>query len=514
MGWNPYNAFLCSATEADYKAAAQSLISLGLNTVGYNYVNLDCGWQGKARNSAGRFTWDNTTVPSGIPALSTFIHGLGLKFGVYSDAGYYACDFVGGTAHYIGSLNYETSDANSFAEWGADYLKYDNCYAVSPTDFVNFNPSIFLEPHYAAMRDALTATHRPIVFSICNWGVQDPARWPASAVGNSWRIANDIGPPPSWDNLFRIINQLAPIAGFAEVGGWNDLDLLEVGHPELTIAEQQTHFAFWAAVKSPLFISMDLSKASSETLNILKNERIIALNQDPLGKSIVFTRRYTNDHDVWAGPLADGSTVAVIINWQNVSRSLTFNLADVGFSSATALNLITGHPIGKLRESYTSTVGAHGCLVLKLTKGVRATPPSFTFYYAAASSNTLTGTAAQRVVNSTVTVVGNIGNGSTLTINGVDGGRKGGTKTVSLDYINGDVAFYNTACSNCRNVFISVNGGSAVQVQMPISGQSWDILSSGYLVSLPGFKPGKINTIQFSNPTGYAPDFYRAGVSV
>lgn len=123
-------------------------------------------------------------------------------------------------------------------------------------------------------------------------------------------LRNDIGPPPSWDNLFRIINQLAPIAGFAEVGGWNDLDLLEVGHPELTIAEQQTHFAFWAAVKSPVFISMDLSKASSETLNILKNERIIALNQDPLGKSIVFTRRYTNDHDVWAGPLADGSTVA------------------------------------------------------------------------------------------------------------------------------------------------------------------------------------------------------------
>lgn len=125
----------------------------------------------------------------------------------------------------------------------------------------------------------------------------------------------------------------------------------------------------------------------------------------------------------------------------------------------------------KFYISYTSTVGAHGCLVLKLTKGVRATPPSFTFYYAAASSNTLTGTAAQRVVNSTVTVVGNIGNGSTLTINGVDGGKKGGTKTVSLDYINGDVAFYNTACSNCRNVFISVNGGSAVQVQMPISGQ-------------------------------------------
>ncbi|KAJ7617461.1 glycoside hydrolase family 27 protein [Mycena polygramma] len=510
MGYNPYNAFLCSTTEAQYHAAAQSLVSLGLPALGYNYFNIDCGWQSTARDSAGKITWDPKILPAGVPALGSFVHNLGLKFGVYSDGGVFACDFVGGTAHYVGSLGHETSDAATFASWGADYLKYDNCYAVNSTDFVDDNPPI--SPHYTTMRDALNATGRPILFSACEWGVQDPARWPASAVANSWRISNDIGPPASWDNLFRIINQVVPITQFAGPGGWNDLDMLEVGNSGLTADEQQTHFAFWAAVKSPLIISTDLTKASSQTLNILKNTRIIALNQDSLGKSISFKRRYTNDHDVWSGPLADGSTVAVVINWQTASRSLTFNLADVGFSSATATDLITGTSLGKLTTSYTATVAAHGSMVLKLTGGVAAASPSFTYY--AATSGSLAGGAAPRAVNSSVTVVGFVGNGGTLTLSGVDGGTAGGTKLLAFDYINGDVTFSNTACSNCRNTFVSVNGGAAVQVQMPLSAQSWDILLSGYLVSLPGFKAGKTNTITLANPSAFTPDFYRVGVAV
>ncbi|KAJ7464702.1 glycoside hydrolase family 27 protein [Mycena galericulata] len=512
MGWNPYNAFLCSTTEAQYHTAAQSLISLGLSALGYNYFNIDCGWQGTVRSSTGDITWNTTILPSGVSALGTFVHNLGLKFGVYSDGGVFACDFVGGTAHYIGSLGHETSDADTFASWGADYLKYDNCYAVNSTDFVDDNPPISIEPHYVTMENALAATGRPILFSACEWGVQDPARWPASAVANSWRIANDIGPPPSWDNLFRIINQLVPITQFAGPGGFNDLDLLEVGNSGLTANEQQTHFAFWAAAKSPLLISTDLTVVSAQALSVLKNTRLIALNQDSLGKSISFKRRYTNDHDVWSGPLADGSTVAVVINWENATRSLTFELTDVGFSSATATDLITGTALGKLTTSYTSTVPAHGAVVLKLTSGVLAPSPTFTYY--PATSGTLAGGAATRIVNSTVTVVGFVGNGGTLTFTGVDGGTAGGTKLLSFDYINGDVTFSNTACSNCRNLFVSVNGGAAVQVQMPLSAQSWDILFSGYLVSLPGFTAGKTNTVTLSNPSAFAPDFYRMGVAV
>uniref|UniRef100_A0A8H8CHG9 Alpha-galactosidase n=1 Tax=Psilocybe cubensis TaxID=181762 RepID=A0A8H8CHG9_PSICU len=485
MGWNPYNAFFCTTTEAQYKSAAQSLINLGLSTLGYKYVNLDCGWQGKTRNATGGFTWDTTQIPDGIPALASFIHNLGLKFGVYSDGGVFACDAVGGTAHYLGSLGHETSDALTFASWGADYLKASKAFGH------------------------LTSTAAIEQFNVR----EDPARWPASDVGNSWRISNDIGPPASWDNLFRIINQLVPISQFARPGAWNDLDMLEVGNSGLTAAEQQTHFAFWAAAKSPLIISTDLTNPSSQTLGILKNTRLIAVNQDPLGASIKFMRRYTNDHDVWAGPLADGSTVAIVINWQNASRSLTFNLADAGFSSASATDLITGASLGQLTGSFTATVAAHGSMALKLSNGVRAPAPQFTFYAAAASTNTLAGGASTRVVNGSTTVVGFVGEGGTLTFNNVDGGASGGTKLLSFDYINGDVTFNNNACSNCRNAFVSVNGGTPVQAQMPISAQSWDILFQGYLLSMPGFKPGKVNTVQISNPSAFAPDFFRLGVA-
>ncbi|KAF8576670.1 carbohydrate-binding module family 35 protein [Ramaria rubella] len=510
LGFNGYNPFSCEGTETTNKAAAQSLISLGLAEVGYNRLNLDCGWQAINRNPNGTFAWNTTRYPSGIPSLANFVHRLGLEFGLYSDAGFFACDDVGGTAHFIGSLGFEQSDAETFASWGADYLKYDNCYAVSPTDFVDSDPPIDLEPHYTAMSNALANVDRPIVFSICEWG--DPARW-APSIGNSYRIANDIGPPPSWDNLFRIINQVVPITGFAGPGAWNDLDLLEVGNTGLTVDEQKTHFALWAAAKSPLLISTNLTNVSTTTLNILKNKNILAVNQDPLGKSIGFMRRYANDHDVWAGPLSDGSTIVIVINMQTSARNLTFNLADAGFTSATVTDLWTGVSLGKLANSYTASVAAHGSFVFKFSNGVRAPVPSFTFYPASSPSTVLAGGAATRVVNTTATVVGFIGESGTLTFQNVSGGTAGGLKLVSIDYINADVTFDNTACSNCRNAFISVNGGTAVQVQFPLSGQSWDILYSGYLVKLAGFKSGDVNMVEFSNPTAFAPDMLRIGVA-
>ncbi|TFK52138.1 glycoside hydrolase family 27 protein [Heliocybe sulcata] len=513
MGWNPYNVFLCDTDESQYRTAAQNLVQSGLPSLGYQYFNIDCGWQGTNRTANGTFTWNATRIPSGIPSLASYVHDLGLKFGAYSDAGYYSCDFVGGAAHWLGSLGYEEADAAAFTSWGADYLKYDNCYSVNSTDFVDYNPPFSLEPHYTAMRDALNATSRPVIYSICEWGVQDPARW-AAPVGNSWRISNDIGPPNSWANIIRIINQVVPVTGFSGPGAWNDLDLLEVGNAGLTVPEQQSHFAFWAAVKSPLLISTDLSSPAQSTLDILSNERIVALNQDSLGKSISFKRRYTNDYDVWSGPLADGSTVVLVLNWQNQTRSLTFDLADVGFESASATDLWSGQSLGQLTSSYDATLDAHASLVLRLYDTVPAQPPSFTYYPASSPNNILSGGAASRAVNSTVTVVCDIGYNGSLTFTGIDGGPSGGSQLISIDYINADFTYSNTDCSNCRNAYISVNGEPAEQVQMPISGQSWDIVFSGYLVALSGFRPGRNNTIQFANPTAWAPDIQKIGVHV
>ncbi|KAF9262968.1 glycoside hydrolase family 27 protein [Marasmius fiardii PR-910] len=513
MGWNPYNAFSCDSTESQIRANAQKLVDLGLNKLGYEYMSVDCGWQGTKRDSAGGITWNATRFPSGMAGLGNFVHGLGLKYALYSVGGFFSCDFVGGTSGWLGSLNHEDTDAKLLAQWGADYLKYDNCYAVNETDFVNFDPPIELKPHYTKMRDSLAATGRPILFAACEWGVQDPARtWPGTTVANSWRMSNDIGPPPSWANLIRIINQVVPITGFAGPGGFNDLDMLYVGHNELTAAEQQTHFSFWAAAKSPLFIGVDLTKTGLDSaLAILGNKRVIAINQDPLGKSISFKRRYTNDNDVWAGPLSDGSTVVLVINLQTSSRSVTFNLADVGFSSANAQDIVSGNDLGRLSNSFTTTLPAHGSLFLNLTSGTAAPAPQFTFF--AASSGTLSGGATTRTVNGT-TIVGNVGNGGKLTFTNVDGGTSGGTKLLVIDYINADFTMTNTACSNCREALFSVNGGTGVRVQMPISGQSWDILFQNYLVSLPGFKAGKTNTIEISNPSAWTPDFSRVGVAV
>jgi len=311
----------------------------------------------------------------------------------------------------------------------------------------------------------------------------------------------------------RIINELVPIAGFATPGGFNDMDLLEVGNSGMTIDEQTAHFVFWAAAKSPLFISTNLASIPSASLSLLKNQAIIALNQDSLGKSITFRRRYTGISDVWAGPLSDGSTVAVVLNWQNSQTSLNLNLADVGFTSATATDLLTGASLGTITNSYSKTVNAHGVLVLKLSNAQASAARTYTYYNAASGS--LSGGATVQSVNSSVSTVGYIGNNAgKLTLNNVDGGSSGGSKLVSVDYINGDWTMSNTACSNCRVAYFSVNGGSAVAAEMPISGMTWNILAQGYVLQLNGLKAGKTNTITISNPNSgaYAPDIYRVGV--
>ncbi|KAG8727244.1 hypothetical protein FRC11_013632 [Ceratobasidium sp. 423] len=324
-------------------------------------------------------------------------------------------------------------------------------------------------------------------------------------------MSNDIA--NGWDHVVRIINEVFPITGFARPGAWNDLDMLEVGNSGMTVEEQKTHFAFWAAAKSPLLIGTTLARISTDALAILKNPRLLAVNQDSLGKSIGLQRRYAGDKDIWSGPLADGSTVVIVINWQNSARSLTFDLADIGASSANAVDLWTGSSLGKLTGSYTANIAAHGSFALKLSSVQTRAAPTFTYYNAASTTNTLSGGANTRVVNSTVTVVGFVGNGAgTLKFNNIDGGA-GGTKLVAIDYIHADWTMSNTACSNCRNAYVSVNGGTAVQVQFPISGMTWDILYSGFKVSLSGFQSGKSNTITITNPSAYAPDFYRIGVA-
>jgi len=263
MAWNSWNAIGCNINETIIKQMAEAFISTGLNKFGYEYVNMDDCWA-KSRNASGFIEADPVAFPSGIKALADYVHSLGLKFGLYSDAGTETC---GGRP---GSLGYETQDAEQYAAWGVDYLKYDNCNNENLPD----------APRYAAMRDALNKTGRPIFFSLCDW-VVTTAPWGVTT-GNSWRTTTDIQAYfESWTNN---LDQSGIDAPYAAPGGWNDPDMLEVGNGDLTPNQNVAHFSLWALVKAPLILGNDLRSVSSQVLDIITNQEVLAISQDPLGQ--------------------------------------------------------------------------------------------------------------------------------------------------------------------------------------------------------------------------------------
>jgi alpha-galactosidase len=219
------------------------------------------------------------------------------------------------------------------------------------------------------MTSAVLATNRPILFQICEWGVDFPALW-APALGNSWRVTNDI--IPAYRTIPRILNQVVPQTDFAGPGHWLDLDMLEVGNGVFTIPEEQTHFSLWAILKSPLVIGAALkdtyTSISQASLAILKNKDIISYNQDSLGVAASFKRRWTEEgYEVWAGPLSGNRIVVALINLQNIARDLTLNLPVVGAQKAGWVKDIwNGVTVKDVLTSYTSHVEAHGTILLEL----------------------------------------------------------------------------------------------------------------------------------------------------
>ena len=263
MGWNSWNKFGCNINEKLIRDTIDALVDTGLAAAGYKYVNLDDCWQSD-RDSNGRIVVDPNSFPNGIKPLADYAHSKGLLFGLYSDAGFKTC------AGRPGSLGYEEIDAETYAEWGVDYLKYDNCFTDGTAP----------EVRYPVMRDALLKQKRPIFYSMCEWGVNDPAKW-AKEVGNSWRTTGDIF--NSWNSMIGIIDINNKWYEYAGPGGWNDPDMLEVGNGGMTVEEEKIHFGLWCISKAPLLIGCDITKMSKETFDILTNPEVIAINQDPLG---------------------------------------------------------------------------------------------------------------------------------------------------------------------------------------------------------------------------------------
>lgn len=251
-------------------------------------------------------------------------------------------------------------------------VSVDNCYSDAATGYpnVDYTPSVSPSTRFANMSSWIAATGRPMVYAICEWGVDFPSAW-APAIGNTWRITNDI--IPAFKTVARILNQAVPQTSFAGPGHWLDLDMLEVGNDVFTTAEEQTHFTMWAIVKSPLIIGGRLSDTagtiSSSSLTILLNSDVIGYNQDSLGVAASFVRRWTAEgYEVWSGPLSGSRVVVAVINLSNVATSLTLNLPDIGLQKAASVkNIWNAVTSTNVLTSYTAAVAAHGTMLLELS---------------------------------------------------------------------------------------------------------------------------------------------------
>ena len=263
MGWNTWNKFACDINEKLIYDSIDALNKSGLIELGYNYLNLDDCWQ-IARDSNGVIQVD-PNFPNGIKPLVDYAHSKGLKFGLYSDGGNYTCQLR------PGGYGYEEIDAKTYAEWGVDYLKYDNCLNGGLSSLIR----------YPRMRDALMKQNKSIFYSICSWGEEDIPTW-GKDVGNSWRTTQDI--MDNWKSMLNIIDQNNKWYKYGGPGGWNDPDMLEVGNGGMTTIEYRTHFSLWAISKAPLLIGCDVTNMTKDTWDILTNPEVIAVNQDKLGE--------------------------------------------------------------------------------------------------------------------------------------------------------------------------------------------------------------------------------------
>ena len=353
MGFNDWNSFGCNVDEQLIKQTADYFVSSGLKDAGYNYVNIDDCWLTHSRDADGKLVPDPVKFPDGIKGTADYVHSLGLKLGIYEDAGTATC------AGYPGSLGHEITDAQTFADWGVDYLKYDNCNNAGSTTKEQYIA------RYTAMGNALKATGRPIVYSICEWGVNDPATW-AGDIGNLWRTTGDIG--DNWNSLKSIIAQNAPLAPAAHPGAWNDPDMLEVGNGGMTDTEYKTHFGLWAEMAAPLLIGTDLRQATPDTLNILKNKDVIAVDQDPLGKQGEVVAS-SNGTMVFDKPLANGDHAVALYNSTDTAATIGTTAAALKLPKSAAYLLhdlwagTTTETAGAIRAS----VPAHGTVMYRVS---------------------------------------------------------------------------------------------------------------------------------------------------
>jgi len=306
MGWNSWNKYACNVSESLIMGMADAMSSSGMKDAGYQYVVIDDCWQ-VARDENGEIVADKDRFPHGIKYLADYIHSKGLKFGIYSCAGTLTC------AGRPAGRGHEYQDALTYARWGVDYLKYDWCNTGTQEP----------KSSYATMRDGLFAAHRPIVFSICEWGANKPWEW-AGTVGHLWRTTGDIN--DSWNSMIGIFIQQKDLARYAGPGHWNDPDMLEVGNGGMTTEEYKTHFSLWCMLAAPLMAGNDLQNMSPDVKSILTNKEIIALDQDSIGRQATCWRD-NGDYQIWIKALSNNEKAICLLNRSDEKKSVFVDFA-------------------------------------------------------------------------------------------------------------------------------------------------------------------------------------------
>ena len=365
MGWNSWNTFQQSISESLIKATTDAMVSSGMQAVGYQYVNIDDSWM-DGRDANGNLQWNATKFPDGIPAVATYVHGKGLKLGIYETPNTTTCvGLYGGVSPTVavGSLGHEAQDAKSFASWGVDYLKYDLCQGQLSS--------------FAVMRDALRATGRPIVYSINpgNGSGCPPTGATTSTCGldlpataNLWRIAFDIN--ASWSSITGLIDAESPLSPYAGPGRWNDPDMLEVGNGSLTEDEDRSHLSMWAMLAAPLIAGNDLRSMSAAVTTILTNAEVLAVDQDATGKQATLVATPQSGLQVWSKPLSGTDVRAVTLLNRNASAApITVNFTQIGLSSgaASVRDLWQHTDLGMFTGGYTAaSVPSHGVVMLRV----------------------------------------------------------------------------------------------------------------------------------------------------
>jgi alpha-galactosidase len=367
MGWNSWNYFAGRVDDKGIRAAADQIVATGMKDAGYIYVNIDDTWEGERDASGVLHT--NAKFPD-MKALADYVHSKGLKIGIYSGPGTKTC---GG---YPASLGHEEQDANMYAGWGFDYLKYDLCSFIPdvmrkqyPDDKAAQMKLMVAayEKMGAALQAATAKTGRPIVFSLCQYGWDAVWEWAPALGGNLWRTTGDI--EARWQSIYDIASQQSGLESYAGPGHWNDPDMLEVGNGKLSLAENRTHFSWWAMLAAPLLAGNDLPNMKPEIKAILTNKDVIAIDQDALGKQ--GKKAYSDGEvEVWTRELSGGAMAIAVINVGSDRYSthpFHLDLARLGLHGAqSGKNLWTGKEV-TLEDKQPIELPSHDILLVRIS---------------------------------------------------------------------------------------------------------------------------------------------------